>query len=207
MFHHKIFGIGFPKTGTTSLNLALQELGLSSIHFPVSLQEICDHDGSVNLPVAVQFEKLDQTFRGSKFILTVREIESWLSSCEPQYRSVQEMDQSLKDDPRAAEFIQFFLTLRQRAFGTTFFDEVKFEHAYKSHLLKVKECFSGRAEDLLILDVSSDSVWFELCNFLALPVPQSQFPRANFGGSLVPVLNDEIVKRLKDTDRSLWIVG
>lgn len=39
----KIFGIGLPRTGTTSLNIALNQLGLASKHFPFELYNPQDH--------------------------------------------------------------------------------------------------------------------------------------------------------------------
>jgi hypothetical protein len=86
-----VFGIGLSRTGTGSLSSALNILGWKTIHFPsdsLTFQNLCY--GNFNLPIlqsynaitdtpaAAYFAQFDITFPGSKFILTVRDVDTWL---------------------------------------------------------------------------------------------------------------------------------
>ena len=61
----KTFGIGLSRTGTTSLTLALEALGLSVAHFPTTMKQIEEHDAATDTPVAASFQALDSQLSGS----------------------------------------------------------------------------------------------------------------------------------------------
>ena len=90
----KIFGIGMPKTGTTSLHRALVELGFEALDFPHDPATVAELragnyrlsileqvDALTDTPIPAVFAQLDREYPGSKFILTVRDMDSWLESC------------------------------------------------------------------------------------------------------------------------------
>jgi hypothetical protein len=94
----KVFGIGLSQTGTQSLAQALTRLGFNVIHSPddeVTLRELMignynfsilkDFDGITDITVTPFYAQLDKLFPDSKFILTVRDKESWLRSLEAQW--------------------------------------------------------------------------------------------------------------------------
>lgn len=69
------------RTGTTSLNDALQILGYPSVHFPMS--HTAFSVAATDTSMAFGYAYIDLMYPGSKFILTVRRrIEEWLDSCE-----------------------------------------------------------------------------------------------------------------------------
>src|SRR5690349_17299315 len=94
-----IFGIGLSKTGTTSLFAALDVLGFRSGTYRhmrgLGLAEwfdgdfardyFADFDALTDLPIATWFPQLDQRYPGSKFVLTVRDIGSWLESARKHF--------------------------------------------------------------------------------------------------------------------------
>ena len=88
MRFNKIFCIGLPRTGTTSLDMALNTIGIKSIHFPFSLYETDDlsildqYIAFVDTPIPMLYQKLDKICPGSGFILTARPLEGWLKSME-----------------------------------------------------------------------------------------------------------------------------
>ena len=84
----KIFGIGLSRTGTTSLTLALSELGLHAYHFPRGREVIDSVDAATDTPVAAWYQDLDAAYPDSKFILTLRHRPEWLDSCECSGRQV-----------------------------------------------------------------------------------------------------------------------
>ncbi len=86
----KVFCIGFHKTGTTSLELALKKLGYrvtgsfgtkdpdiaSKVHAMVYAM-VDGFDAFENNPWPVLYQELDQRYPGSKFILTRRPVKAW----------------------------------------------------------------------------------------------------------------------------------
>src|SRR5215217_9330431 len=93
-YRSKVFGIGLSRTGTVSLAEAMNVLGIKTIHFPCDEQTFEDlrmgnydlrileeYQGAVDTPVAPFYAQLDSHYPNSKFILTVRDKQSWLKSC------------------------------------------------------------------------------------------------------------------------------
>jgi Sulfotransferase domain len=81
--HAKVFGVGLSRTGTTSLHYALGFLGYRSIHFPPphQLRELLNfYDAAVDTPVACVFKELAEAYPDARFVLTVRDMDSWLAS-------------------------------------------------------------------------------------------------------------------------------
>ncbi|OON83026.1 hypothetical protein B1H18_01510 [Streptomyces tsukubensis] len=89
----KVFGVGLPGTGTQSLSRALHTLGFSALHDPGGeggerlggVSEpgaawpslLAHYDGMTGMAAAHRFRELDRRWPGSKFVLTVRDEESW----------------------------------------------------------------------------------------------------------------------------------
>src|SRR5262245_18328678 len=95
--HHqpltKVFGIGLHKTSTSSLACALYTLGYDVAGYfdPSELgsgQVLTDHvmrvaaeyDAVQDMPWPLFFRELDEQFPGSKFVLTTRDPDRWVSS-------------------------------------------------------------------------------------------------------------------------------
>lgn len=182
--NEKIFGIGMPKTGTTSLHDALEILGYKSIHFPHDKKTVREleegnyrlsilnkYDALCDVPVPAIFAQLDHYWPNSKFILTIRDIEKWLDSCEnAPFNSPSSM-------PKKDHFRYFY---RAILYGTISFNRDRFFWVYENHLKTVKNYFSGHKQDqLLILDITIGDGWDKLCGFLNKDKPNEKFPRSN----------------------------
>jgi hypothetical protein len=142
----KIFGIGLSKTGTTSLNQALIELGFKSVHD------------------SQRAELFSGDFGGSKFILTVRDVEDWLQS----------MERWLTPNRGPGEFV---LRVRMAAYEVVKFHAGRLRYVYEKHLRDVQEYFKDRPADLLVMNICAGEGWEKLCSFLNYePVPWSAFP-------------------------------
>ncbi len=96
----KIICLGFPKTGTSSLGIALENLGFSVNLFKTeSLEnaawesedvetllrnkvfEVLDtHDAIQDAPCAFFHKEFDKAYPGAKFILTQRNTDNWIKS-------------------------------------------------------------------------------------------------------------------------------
>jgi len=91
----KIFCIGYPRTGTTSVSRALGKLGYRDWHYEAKFYEqtvhalktgefpeniIQEYDSFADIPICIIYKKLDKLYPSSKFILITREKQSWFSS-------------------------------------------------------------------------------------------------------------------------------
>ena len=179
-----IFGIGLSKTGTTSLFAALAELGFRSATYRhlrgLGLEEwfegnferdyLAEYDAATDLPLATFFPQLDARYSGSKFILTVRELDSWLKSAETHFTR-----------PPATSFGR---DVRLATYGITGYDELRFRHVYETHARNVGRHFRERPEQLLTMDLVGGEGWEALCPFLERAVPDTPFPHVQPGHRL-----------------------
>lgn len=180
----KVFGIGLPKTGTTSLTDALTALGLRSIHYPPCFELQGDRmqfswpwwlnkfDGFSDLPVARFYREIDERHLRGRFVLTIRELDPWLDSCRRHFTP--ERYRADLEDPALLPAIR----LNQDLFGSSVFDAGLFASAYQRHLASVQAYFRDR-DDLLLLDVSAGEGWDKLCPFLGIDIPPVGFPKSN----------------------------
>ncbi|MGD1983773.1 MAG: sulfotransferase [Chromatiaceae bacterium] len=170
MTRQKVFCIGLGKTGTTSLKEALRILGYRTVRLPLDWQGIDDFDAALPGVSAAMYPELDAAYPGSKFILTVREVEGWLKSIERDMRLKRGMDRQ-----RAAER-EKLLTMK---YGQTTFERETFRKAFHEHEAKVRKHFKNRPDDLLVHNVTQSTGWEPLCEFLDLSVPDEPFPNVN----------------------------
>ncbi|MGH8887299.1 MAG: sulfotransferase family protein [Egibacteraceae bacterium] len=175
----KVFGIGLSKTGTKSLSQALSQLGLRTIHFPLVRSEVLratyelpilrEHDAATDACVAVLFPHLDRRYPASKFILTVREKESWLRSCERYYAIADAIWEHEGSLDRA-------LFWRLLVYGCHRFNRERFSYVYDRHVREALHHFKDRCADLLVMNICDGDGWDLLCPFLERPQPTGPFP-------------------------------
>lgn len=195
MANPKIFGIGLSKTGTYSLTVALQYLGYTAIHYPTDIKQIEMYDAATDIPVTANFEALDGMFPGSKFIYTVREKQVWLESCRRHY---------LKRENETGAFVR---NQRQKVFGAEQYDREIFRAAHDRHDSQVRDYFTSRPDDLLIVDVCTpDPAWEPICRFLGKPVPGIRFPWGNRTGATEALLL-RLLEIFGDPKRTAEIAG
>lgn len=176
----KVLGIGISRTGTTSLSKALRRLGYDTIHAPLSIitrvdgrialneDAVMRYEALTDSTVAFMYKELDAAFPGSKFILTVRDVEKWLVSM----RRVRKVYPIMRMIPKAAQ-------LFHEAFGDDYpYDEDAMRAKFHRHSKEVRAHFEGR-NDLLVMDFAAGDGWEKLCRFLGRPVPDAPFPHHN----------------------------
>lgn len=193
MTRQKVFCIGLGKTGTTSLKEALRILGYRLVRLPLDWKGITDFDAALPGVSAAMFTELDAAYPGSKFILTVRDVEGWLKSIERDMRLKQGLDRE-----RRAEREQI-LTMK---YGRTTFDKEAFRAAFHEHEAKVRKYFEDRPDDLLVLNVTTSAGWEPLCGFLGVPAPDEPFPNVNKAAEL-----DALLARLLYVTRDVEAVA
>jgi hypothetical protein len=176
-----IFGIGLSKTGTTSLFAALAALGYrAGTYRHMRLRGMDDwfrgdftrdylhgYDAVTDLPLAAFFPQLDVRYPGSKFVLTVRDLESWLASARNHFAV----------EPTT----EFGRRAHLATYGATAFHEQRFRFVHASHAENVAWYFRARPDSLLTLDIVGGQGWEELCAFLGRPRPSIPFPHVQPG--------------------------
>jgi hypothetical protein len=175
----RVFGIGLNKTGTSSLHAALEVLGYTGLHNagpkrgalirraieeqkPLLHYLDPEYEAFSDTPVTMYFWLADVQYPGSKFILTVRDLEEWLDS---RRRHVEKNQQRAAEGAYHGKFLKVNLAL--------------WEREYRVHDGAVRSYFAGRPDDLLVLDVTAGNGWKPLCDFLGVPVPRTPFPWKN----------------------------
>lgn len=170
---NKIFGIGLSRTGTTSLGEALNFLGIRTIHWPTSMDDICRYTGAVDITVACRFRELEAIFPNSLFIYTERAADPWLRSVTEHYEALGG-DLALPEGQR-----QFAQEADFRIYGSLRPGPTHFRTAYARHHSSVLAYFESRRGQLLRMNISNGDGWKSLCNFLDVPTPRISFPHLN----------------------------
>ena len=180
-----IFGIGLSKTGTTSLYAALGQLGFRAATYrhlrSLGLEDwfrgnfetdyLAGYDAATDLPLAVFYPQLDEQYPGSRFILTVRDLDPWLESARQHFTV----------NPASS----FGRQVRLATYGITGYHEGRFRYVYETHVRNVTSYFGDRPEALLMLDIVAGEGWEKLCPFLGHKPPARAFPHVQPGYRLL----------------------
>ncbi len=184
----RIFGIGLPKTATTTLALALTMLDFDVADFtnPLTMELVGDDDvhlfdAFTDSPIIVGFEKYYYLFPNSKFIFTPRDFESWQESMVGQWRRHYGLNDFYETRKQMDRLDQFhhglqFLDINHALFvnyGTL-------AEAYQAYEARVRGFFADKPKDrFLEFDIINGQGWPELCDFLDTPAPSRPFPWQN----------------------------
>ncbi len=177
----KIFGIGLTRTGTKSLAGAMYILGYTVKHSPKSIDEVREYDFLCDIIISSRYKFLDCVYPKAKFILTIRDVESWIKSNQQhasRYASRRKKKSVHRIPLRRAE--NRFLT-----FGITYFDEQIYRKVQKTFHEEIYNYFENNytnpIKKLLTLDICEGGGWEKLCPFLEKEIPDRPFPHKNWG--------------------------
>jgi len=156
-----------------SLTIALRMLGYDALHWPRSMTDLEAHDAVTDITVSCRFRELDQKYPGAKFIYTVRDEASWITSCKGHWKRLERL--------RGKPAITLFAEEAEIAlYKTLAFNKMKLLRAYRRHHASVMEYFRNRPDDFLVLNIIEGDGWDQLCGFLKKPVPSVEFPHRNY---------------------------
>lgn len=190
----KVFGIGFQKTGTTSLANSLGLVGyrvtgpngIYDSKISERAEALIDRmiprfDAFQDNPWPLFFQRIDRHVPGAKFILTVRDADAWYDSVVRHFGGT--------DRP----MLRFIYGVGDPVGNRSLFME-----RYKAHNDAVREYFANRPEDLLVIDfTTAHDPWVRMCEFLEIPHPGIPFPHSNSGSQ----------RSRLDRSRVRWIQG
>ena len=179
MYAGKIFVIGFNKTGTTSLHKALQLLGYKSIHYRDDQRRNIKNIIDQNLKEGKQilhsldqydaisdwhprddwqlFADLDEQYPKSKFILLIRDLESWLKSRENHIKCA----------------------IANKGYSDWEINREMWTKDWHEHQTVIRKHFIMRQNDLLEMNIIAGDGWEKLAPYLGHEIPQVAFPCSN----------------------------
>lgn len=164
---NKIFIIGLPRTGTTSVSVALLHCANFKVaHTAYTKQSFVLADVISDAPCFCDYQQLDQLFIGSKFVYLDRALTEWLPSIQMLLKKMQ-----LRLDQQNGSFNPIL----KRCFTQTFslltasspLSDIHLEACYLKHQQEVMEYFVGR-NDFLSIDVSKKESLTLLLDFLGV---------------------------------------
>ena len=190
-----VIGAGFGRTGTLSLKAALEQIGfgpcahmmpliedqaqarkwLDAAHeVPGALDAATDgYRSTVDWPGAYFWRELVERHPAAKVVLTVRDPEAWYdSTCRTIYpAAMKALD--LPEMPPFAEMAH--AVVWDGTFKARFADRDFAISVFERHNDEVRRVVpAGR-----LLEFEVKQGWAPLCDFLGVPVPDTEFPRLN----------------------------
>jgi hypothetical protein len=213
----KVIGAGFGRTGTSSLQSALEEILGGKCYHMMTISRRPDHlkvwhdfalgkrpamdwkwlfkdyVACVDFPVCMFYGELMETFPDAKVILTVRDPQSWWKSFN--------LLMSIMDKAR---WLRFFGTNLRRTIE--FSDKIVTQDVFGGRLEKENciDIFERHNQEVRVrvpkerlLEYDVKQGWEPLCEFLKVPIPgKKKFPHLNAGGKTLRKLYRQTV--LKD---------
>ena len=187
----KVIGAGYPRTGTSSLKLALEQLGFGRCHHmrevimdPPSAQlwvEAADghpdwerifegYQSCTDAPACSFWRELADVYPDAKVLLSVRDPHEWFDSTQATVFSDQMLGRQM-----GTQMAEFFAKVVIREFGGQIHDRdfmlAQFERRKQEVIAAIP------APRLLVYDVREG--WEPLCAWLGVPVPEAGFPHTN----------------------------
>lgn len=187
---NKLFIIGLPRTGTTSISIAMLDYNFHVAHTAYTKRAFELADVLSDAPCFSDYQQLDVLFPGSKFVYLDRALADWVPSIQ---MLLQKMHINLA--PKTGIFNPvlkrsfnevFDLYIKSGAGKQKILNELAFTEAhlidcYQQHKNQVLEYFSNR-DDLLTINLSDQKSLTRLLTFLQIPHDSEvQFPHTNIG--------------------------
>lgn len=192
-----VLGAGFGRTGTLSLKLALERLGLGPCYHMAEVFAHPEHvprwqdaaegrpvdwdtllggyPAAVDWPVCHFWRELADRYPEAGVLLTVRDPDRWYESVRDTIYRV--LCAELPADPpllRAQQAMARRIVL-DRTFAGRFEDRDHAIRVYEEHNRAVRRAVPAPR----LLDYEVSQGWEPLCRFLGRPVPDEPFPRVN----------------------------
>lgn len=190
-----VIGVGFGRTGTLSLKIALEMLGFKPCYHMLDVIKNPDHipiwndaaDGkpvdwdklfkgyaaAADLPPAHFWKELMDYYPEAKVVLTIRDSQSWYESA---YNTVFAQSRlRVSDSKRTPHQDLMHKIVIQQTFDGQMEDRDHVIKAYERRNEEIQRV--APPERLLVYRVSEG--WVPLCKFLGKPVPTESFPKTN----------------------------
>lgn len=177
---NKIFIIGLPRTGTTSISVALLDYGFKVAHTAYTKRAFELGDVISDAPCFCDYQQLDKLFPHSKFVYLDRAVKSWVPSMQMLLNKML---------PELAPKTGYLNPVLKRCINTSFklsttsvpLSEQHLTACYLEHKHSVFNYFAGRT-DFLHIDISQSGSLKALLQFLEISAEDAgDFPHLNAG--------------------------
>ena len=190
----KAISAGYGRTGTMSLKLALEQLGLGPCHHMIEVIENGEkqvplwndalsgkpdfdaiyqgYSSAVDWPSAAFWKELADYYPDAKISLSSRSAESWYSSISETILATVWAPETWP--PQATEWFTMVSKVLERSFGAAKTKDELIGN-FLAHEAEVKAAIPA---DRLLVHSAKDG-WDPLCAFLGVPVPDGDYPRTN----------------------------
>lgn len=195
----KIFCVGLNKTATSSLEVAYKVLGYQKIYSPTLIfkknnyndySKIINSGFDKNYKILFElidyydcfkdrpfntneiYKTIDRYYLNSKFILTIRNEESWWNSVEKWLSYRMKLHHSTEEKRKMK------IELYKKHFETDVFSKKTFIDYYRKYNDNVQNYFHNNP-NFLVMNITEGDGWNKLCPFLNLDIPNESFPRSN----------------------------
>lgn len=180
----KVWIIGLPRTATTSVCLAMLDLGFKTAHTAYTNEAFEQAEAIADTPVFADYAALDAAYPNSKFIYLQRDVEAWLPSIRQLLERMYE--NLMRDD---GGFNPYLKRCYQHVFSPLSLDNIASDefltHCYQRHQTQVFTHFEGKEQQLLSLDVTEADGYQKLARFLNVDVcVDKTFEVINKGGKV-----------------------
>jgi hypothetical protein len=201
----EIVGAAYPRTGTVSLKMALEQLGFGPCHHMAEMIAhpemgalwiaaaqgrpdwdaiFANYRSCADAPSCYYWRELTAKYPDAKVLLTERDPEDWFASANSTVFSPAWVEATLK-----MPLGPFFQTLYD-FYGDKIYDHDFMVATYKSYCEDVRRTIP--AERLLVYRTGSG--WEPLCRFLGVAVPDAPFPKLNTRDEMQAMLSKAIDK-------------
>lgn len=183
MNSEKIFIIGLPRTGTTSVCAALLDLGFTVAHTAYT-QRTFEHAQIIaDTPIFNDYQLLDKHYPKSKFIYLTREPVLWLPSIQQlllrMAKNLLRSDGGFNPIIKRC-YLETFSPLTEKNINSFAF----LSQCYQQHQIQIEDYFQRSPNQLLSIDITQPSAYQQLLNFLELPIKEGSFKKMNIGGKI-----------------------
>jgi hypothetical protein len=186
-----VIGAGYPRTGTATLKLALEQLGFGPCHHmrevimnPPSAQLwveaaegrpdwdaiFANYRSCTDAPACTFWRELADVYPDAKILLSVRDAEAWFESTQATVFGPLMGHRAI-----GTPMERFFRLCVFKDFGDQINDRDFMLAQFARHTEEVKRL--APPERLLVFDVREG--WEPLCSFLGVAVPEGPFPKTN----------------------------
>jgi hypothetical protein len=187
---NKLFIIGLPRTGTTSISIAMLDYNFKVAHTAYTQHAFQQADVLSDSPCFCDYKELDKLFPDSKFVYLDRALADWIPSIQmllkKMYTNLEPKVGIFNPVLKRSFNEAFSLYIKDNASKQFMLNERAFnkEHltaCYHSHKNQVLSYFADR-KDLLVINLSDTKSLDQLLSFLNISHDKDvQFPHMNIG--------------------------
>ena len=185
---NKIFILGLPRTGTTSLCAAMLDFNLTVAHTAFTKRAFELAQVVADTPVFNDFPQLDALFPDSRYIYLKRDLEIWLPSME---RLVDKVNHQFGMEGERAH--PLLLRCYQETFGLFKNSNVSRDQlvqSYREHEIRVLNFFKQRSADLLNIQLNDTDLVSQVGEFLNLDLKnEPEYVQVLRGKKVIPAYN------------------